>query len=104
LVNQNVSTEFFALLRPATIRGKIEGWREGPFNSKSPAQTAGGSSGGVGETKPKPVTKIALTSVSLGVAKAAGIIVLTKELVMLSNPKAEELCRNDMIAGISQFL
>jgi hypothetical protein len=38
------------------------------------------------------------------VAKAAGIIVLTKELVMLSNPTAESLVRADMIAGIAQFL
>jgi HK97 family phage major capsid protein/HK97 family phage prohead protease len=104
LVNQNIANEFLELLRPATILGKIENLREVPLNTKVPAQTAGGTYGWVGESKPKPVTKLAFATESLGVAKAAGIIVLTEELVRLSNPKAEEICRRDMIAGIAQFL
>jgi HK97 family phage major capsid protein/HK97 family phage prohead protease len=104
LVNQNVSNEFIELLRPATILGKIPGLRQVPFNTKVPTQTAGGTYGWVGEAKPKPVTKLAFSSTSLGISKAAGIIVLTKELVMLSNPSAEALVRADMIAGIAQFL
>jgi HK97 family phage major capsid protein/HK97 family phage prohead protease len=104
LVNQNIANDFIALLRPATILGKIPGLRMVPFNTKVPSQTAGGTYGWVGESKPKPVTKLAFSSVSLGIAKAAGIIVLTEELVRLSNPSAESLVRADMIAGIAQFL
>jgi HK97 family phage major capsid protein/HK97 family phage prohead protease len=104
LVNQNIADDFIALLRPATILGKIAGLRNVPFNTKIPSQTAGGSYGWVGEQKPKPVTKLAFASEALGIAKAAGIIVLTEELVRLSNPSAEALARNDMIAGIAQFL
>ena len=104
LVNQNVSNEFIDLLRPATILGKIPNLRTVPFNTKVPAQTAGGTYGWVGESKPKPVTKLAFSSVSLGYAKAAGIIVMTKELVKLANPDAESLVRNDMVKGIAQFL
>jgi len=104
LVNQNIANDFIALLRPATILGKVPGLREVPFNTKVPAQSAGGTYGWVGEAKPKPVTKLAFTSTSLGVSKAAGIIVLTKELIMLSNPSAEALVRQDMVAGIAQFL
>jgi HK97 family phage major capsid protein len=104
LVSQNISNEFIELLRPATILGKIPGLRQVPFNTKVPTQTAGGTYGWVGESKPKPVTKLAFSSTSLGISKAAGIIVLTKELVMLSNPSAEALVRADMIAGIAQFL
>jgi len=104
LVNQNISNEFIELLRPATILGKIPNLRTVPFNTKVPSQTAGGTYGWVGEAKPKPVSKLAFASTSLGVAKAAGIIVLTKELVMLSNPSAEALVRADMVAGIAQFL
>jgi HK97 family phage major capsid protein/HK97 family phage prohead protease len=104
LVNQGIANEFIELLRPATILGKIPGLRMVPFNVKVPSQTAGGSYGWVGESKPKPVTKLAFSSVSLGVAKAAGIIVLTEELVRLSNPSAEALVRADMVAGIAQFL
>jgi HK97 family phage major capsid protein/HK97 family phage prohead protease len=104
LVNQNISNDFIELLRPATILGKIPNLRNVPFNTKVPSQSAGGTYGWVGESKPKPVSKLAFTSTSLGVAKAAGIIVLTKELIMLSNPSAEALVRADMVAGIAQFL
>ncbi len=104
LVNQGISSDFIELLRPATIIGKIPGLRQVPFNTKVPSQSAGGTYGWVGEAKPKPVTKLALTSASLGYTKVAGIIVLTEELVRLSSPSAEALVRADMIAGIAQFL
>jgi HK97 family phage major capsid protein/HK97 family phage prohead protease len=104
LVNQNIANEFLELLRPATILGKIPGLRNVPFNCKVPSQTAGGTYGWVGEAKPKPVTKLAFAAETLSIAKAAGIIVLTEELVRLSNPSAEDLVRRDMIAGIAQFL
>jgi HK97 family phage major capsid protein/HK97 family phage prohead protease len=104
LVNPNIAAEFIELLRPATILGKIPNLRTVPFNTKVPAQTAGGTYGWVGESKPKPVTKLAFAATTLGIAKAAGIIVLTEELVRLSNPSAEDLVRRDMIAGIAQFL
>ena len=104
LVNQTISNEFLELLRPATILGKVPNLRRVPFNVKVPSQTAGGTYGWVGEAKPKPVTKLAFSAETLGIAKAAGIIVLTEELVRLSNPSAEALVRADMIAGIAQFL
>ena len=104
LVNQTIANDFIELLRPATILGKVPNLRNVPFNTKVPSQTAGGTYGWVGEAKPKPVTKLAFSSVTLDIAKAAGIIVLTEELVRLSNPSAEALVRADMIAGIAQFL
>ena len=104
LVNQNVSGEFIELLRPATILGKIENLRVVPFNTKVPSQTAGGTYGWVGEAKPKPVTKLGTGTTALTISKAAGIITLTKELVMLSSPSAEALVRDDMVKGIAQFL
>jgi len=104
LVNQVMINDFLELLRPATILGKIPGLRNVPFNVKIPMQTAGGTYGWVGEAKPKPLTKLAFSSDTLGMTKVAGIIVLTEELVRSSNPSAEALCRQDMVAGIAQFL
>jgi HK97 family phage major capsid protein/HK97 family phage prohead protease len=104
LVNQGIADDFLALLRPATILGKVPGLRNVPFNTKVPAQSAGGTYGWVGEAKPKPVTKLAFSSVTLGINKVAGIIVLTEELIRLSNPSAEALVRADMVAGIAQFM
>jgi HK97 family phage major capsid protein/HK97 family phage prohead protease len=104
LVNQNISNDFIPLLRAATILGKIPGLRTVPFNTKVPSQTAGGTYGWVGESKPKPVTKLAFSSETLGITKVAGIIVLTQELIRLSNPAAEDLVKKDMVAGIAAFL
>jgi HK97 family phage major capsid protein/HK97 family phage prohead protease len=104
LVNQTIANDFLELLRPATIIGNISGFRDVPFNTKVPSQTAGGTYGWVGEAKPKPLTSLAFSAVSLPWAKVAGIIVLTDELVKLSSPSAEELAKKDMIAGIAQFL
>ena len=104
LVNQTMANEFLELLRPATIIGKIEGLRNVPFNVKVPAQTAGGTYGWVGETKPKPLGSMAFALETLGFAKVAGIIVLSDELVRFSNPSAEALARQDMVDGIARFL
>ena len=104
LVQHPVANEFIELLRPATFLEKIKGLNKVPFNTSMPAQTAGGSYGWVGEGAVKPVTSLGFGTVSLGMSKVAGIVVITKELAMLSNPDAERVVRNDMIKGIAQFI
>ena len=103
-VAQPLVDEFLELLRPRTLLGRIPGLRQVPFNVSVPAQTTGGTYAWVGQNKPKPVTKADYTTISVPFAKAAGIIVLTEELVKLSSPSAEALVREEMIAGMSQFL
>ena len=100
----NLTNEFIELSRPKTILGKIPGLTEVPFNVSIPIQTGGGTYKWVGQGKAKPVGKLAFGSASLGMAKAAGIITLTEELVRSSSPSAEGIVRNDMIKGIAQFL
>jgi len=104
VTTQNITSEFIELSRPATILGRIPGFRRVPFNASVPIQTAGGTYGWVGQGKAKPVTALAFGSTKLDISKAAGIIVLTEELVKMSNPAAEGIVRADMIAGIAQFL
>ncbi|UAK23662.1 phage major capsid protein [Sphingomonas nostoxanthinifaciens] len=101
---QTMASEFVELLRPATIIGKIVGLRHVPFNVKIPRQTAGASVGWVGEGAPKPVGSLAFDMIQLGWAKAAGIVVMSDELVRLSNPSAEDLVRTDLINTMAQFL
>lgn len=103
-VTRPMQDEFLELLRPATIIGKIPGLRRVPFNISMPVQTGGGTYGWVGEGAPKPVGQLALTSATLGIAKAAGIIVISEELAKISSPSAESVVRADMIAGSAQFL
>lgn len=101
---QNLTDEFLALLRPATIIGKIPGLRRVPFNVSIASQTGGGTYQWVGQGAPKPVGKLQFGSITLGITKCAGIIVITEELARTSSPSAEAAIRADMIAGIAQFL
>ena len=105
LVAYNImASEFIELLRPATIIGKITNLRRVPFNIQMPATTTGSTVNWVGENAPKPVTRMDFTTVNLRWAKAAGIIVLTDELVRFSNPAAEAVVRQDLIDAMTQFL
>ncbi len=104
VVVQPLVNEFLELLRPRTLLGRIPGLRRVPFNVSVPSQTTGGTYSWVGQNKPKPVTKADYATVTLTFAKAAGIIVLTEELVKLSTPSAEGMVREEMIAGMGQFL
>ena len=101
---QTMAGEFIELLRPATIIGRIPGLRRVPFNIRMASQTSGSTQYWVGEGAPKPVSKLGFSEVTLRWAKAAGIVVLTEELVRAANPSAEAVVRADMIAQNAQFL
>ena len=101
---QAVAGEFIGLLRPATIIGKIPGLRRVPFNVSVPMQTGGGTYNWVGEGAPKPLTKLAFGTASLPMYKIAGILLFTEELARSSEPAAEGVFRDEMIAGITQFM
>ncbi len=100
----NMTGEFIELLRPATIIGRINGFRRVPFNIKMPAQTSPSTAQWVGEGKPKPVSALAFETMSLGFSKVAGIVVLTDELVRFSNPSAESIVQRDLIETITELL
>jgi HK97 family phage major capsid protein len=105
LIAYNVlASEFIEFLRPNTIIGRIPGLRRVPFNIQMPRTTSATSAGWVGENAPKPVSAMAFDTVQLRWAKAAGIVVLTDELVRFSNPSAEAVVRQDLVDTITQFL
>ena len=104
VVYQNMASEFIDLLRPQTIIGKVTGMRKVPFNIKIPAQTGAGTVGWVGEATPKPVGQLTFAQLTLGMTKAAGIIVLSDELVRASSPSAEALVTADLTKSMATFL
>lgn len=101
---QHLGSEFIELLRPATVIGRIPGLRRVPFNVQVPKQTGSGTYAWVGEGLPKPVGMLAFTTVALAQYKIAGILTFTYELARSSEPSAEQTFRDEMIAGISQFM
>ncbi len=104
IVYNTMQQELIALLRPLTILGRIPGLRRVPFNISMPQTTSGTTVGWVGESAPKPVSQMAFATVTLRWAKAAGIVVLSDELVRFSNPSAEAVVRQDLTAQMAQFL
>lgn len=101
---QEMAGEFIDFLRPQMLLGRIPNLRRVPFNIKFTRQTAGTNGTFVGEGLPKPLGKMDFELLSLTWAKAATIIVMTEELLRFSNPNAEILARDDLAAGISQYL
>ena len=101
---QTMTSEFAELLRPATIVGRIPNLRRVPFKVKIPRQTAGSTAAWVGEGLAKPVSSLAFDSITMEQTKIAGIVVLTDELVRLSNPAAEDLVRTDMVNAIAALM
>jgi len=102
--NQNLASQFIELLRPKTILGRIPNLTPVPFNVRIAGADQGTSAYWVGQGKAIPVSKMHTTQTTLGIAKAAGLVVLTQELVRSSAPSAEMMVRNDLIAAIAQFL
>ena len=99
----NLAAEFYGLLYPKTIIGRIPGLRRIPFNVRIGGTSGGSSSAWVGENNPIPASAMAFTSVTLGHAKAASLVVFTRELATMSNPQAEMVVRDDMISSMTKF-
>lgn len=104
LVQTNYVNEFLELLRPKTVIGRINNIRRVPFYTQMTVQTAGGTYSWVGQSVPKPVTNLQVAAVSLAIAKAAGIIVISEELARNSTPDAQQVVTDEMIAGMQQYL
>lgn len=100
----DMASEFIDLLRPKTIIGRVPGLRRVPFNIRYGSTLTGTSSSWVGENAPIPVSAMSFSSGTLGHAKAASLVVITKELAAFSNPAAEALVRDDMMNAMTQFL
>lgn len=98
---QQYAGDFIEYLRPQTIIGQFgtngrPSLRQIPFNVMIKGQTSGGVAGWVGQGAPKPLTKFDFNDVTLGIAKIAGIAVITDELARLSNPAAETLVQQGL--------
>jgi HK97 family phage major capsid protein len=97
-------SEFIELLRPMTVIGKLSGLRRVPFNIRVSGQDSGSTAYWVGQGKAIPVSKLNAIEVTLGIAKAAGLVVLTEELVRSSEPSAEMKVRDDLLGSITEFV
>lgn len=99
---QNIASEFIEFLRPKTLLGRIQGWRNVPFNVRVGGMDGGTTGFWVGQGAAITLSRPTSTSVSLGITKVGGLSVITKELAMLSTPSAELMVRNDLAKSVQQ--
>jgi HK97 family phage major capsid protein/HK97 family phage prohead protease len=92
--------QFIEYLRPKTIMGRIGGFSRVPFNIRVAGFDSGTTAYWVGQGASIPVSKPGTTSVSLAIAKAAGLVSVTKELARLSTPSAEMLVRDELTKAL----
>jgi len=100
----NLTGEFIELLRPATLIGRIPGLKRVPFNVAIPLETTGSTFNWVAESAPKPVSAMAYDQATITPFKAAGIVVITKELARFSSPAAEGIIKDSMVKQCTKFL
>jgi len=102
---ETMASEFIDLLRPKTILGKLTQLRRVPFNTRIVRQLTGISTAGwVGQGMSKPVGDMSMDAVTLPWTKVAVIVAMTEELARFSDPSAESVVTDDMVAAIAQFL
>lgn len=94
---------FIETLRPATIMGRMAGFRRVPFNVRFPRATAGSNVGWIGQAAPSPATNLSLESETVPFAKVGGIVAFTVELLKFSDPSAEGLIQQDLAAAVAAF-
>lgn len=101
----NLTGEFIELVRKQTVVDKLASqMRQVPFNIKMPEQTAAASVGWVGERQMKPVSNPEFKQITMTSSKVAGIVLLSDELIRFSNPKADALVRDDLVASTAEFI
>jgi hypothetical protein len=91
------------LIRGADVLGQLKGVRRVPFQTSGVGQISGGSFSWVGEGAPAPVSNLQLTSANVGISKTAGIVIMSRELLMASNGTAERTSLGDLIRGTAEF-
>jgi HK97 family phage major capsid protein len=96
--------EFLEVVRPRTILGKLLRKKRVPFYTGAAFAVGGAVFSWVRESGAIPVGLLSWQRASLPVAKAAGIIVLTQELLLHTSPAGEAVVREECANGLIRFL
>lgn len=101
---QPLTSAFVDVGRQASLIGKLTAAPRIPFNVSVPVGGTGGTYRFVGQNAPKPVGNMQLSTATLPTLKAAGLIVVTEELMKLSGPSSVGTLRREMTRGLGQYL
>ena len=102
---QPLTSAFVEVSRPASLIGRLLPLsKQVPFNVSVPTATSGATVRWVGQAGVKPVGAMQLTSATLPIAKASGLIIVTSELMALSSPASATVLRRELTRGVAQYL
>jgi HK97 family phage major capsid protein len=101
VVAENLASEFFDMLRAATILGRIPNLRRVPFNISVPRALTDPTAYWVGQGDVKPLSSMTFDQVTLPFHKVAGIVPITEELMRFSNPAAEGIIRTALVGALT---
>lgn len=106
LAAYGIATEALTLIRGASVLGALEPrFRRVPFRTQVPRVTGSGTGGAwVGQGLSTPVAATAYDTLSQPAYKAQQIVVLSRELLKLSDPAAERTVRETVAAGVAAYL
>jgi hypothetical protein len=93
-------TAFLGLIEAETALDNI-GARVVPMNTHVPLTTGTSEFDWVGESAPAPVSKMTFASGPIAPAKIAGIRMMTKELLLASNPSAQAIVQADSVRAVA---
>ena len=97
-----VAQEFSAYVRPATLLGRMEGFRKVPLRTRLIAGTGGTTAYWVGEGLPKPISAAEFATLTLARLKVVGVVVATQELLRASSPESDNVLQDDLRAAVAQ--
>jgi HK97 family phage major capsid protein len=94
---------FLELVRARSVVGRLSGFRKVPFRTQFPRQLSASSVAWADEGSPTMVSAPTLDQITFEASKIAGVVVVTEELVRSSEPNAQTLVDNDLIAAVAKF-
>lgn len=105
----SVYADFVEFLRPQTILGRfgqggVPSLRNVGFRVPLIGQTSGGAGYWVGEGQAKPLTSFDFSRTTLEPLKVANIAVAAKEVLDYSNPSADGIIRDSLVAALRERL
>jgi len=96
---------FLEVAHSRSLLGRIPGLQQIPFNAKVPFQSGDANYVWLAEGAPTPVSKLSFTDgITLSPTKALGVVVLTDELVKLSNAGTTPAMQKALTNGLNAFV
>jgi hypothetical protein len=101
---EGAAAEYFAILRERTLLGRLPGIRRVPLLTRMVTQATGTTASWVGEGKAVPVSNGSYLEDKLTPLKICALSVITEELATSSDPSAEAVVREDLLAAMSEAI